>query len=607
MTAANAVRRTLLAASLLALAGVGPGSPARAEAQEPAEALRRLLAREWAWSLAQDPPLASALGVRRWNDRWPDQTPTARAARLVHQRRVLQALDAFPVARLPAEARLDHALFRRAVTDWLAGQAVGEDLLAVTPLVGPQLDHMLVELLRFESERDHLDWLARLVSFPAHVEGAVTRLELGRQRGLVLERGLARQVEAQLARAAATPAEASPFLAPLRRLPADMSPARQAALRAEGLAAVRDGVRPALERLLAYWRGTYMPATPTRAGLGAVKGGAALYRHRLRVHTTLASPPSVLHARALAEVARLRREMDGVRRAVGFRGALPAFFKALGEDPRFRYPTRQRALAEHELLVRALERQVSRLFRAGGVAPCQVLPVPDVLGPGAPAAYYLPAALDGSRGGTFFVNLFDLARRPTYEMVPTALHEAVPGHHLQLSRQLARTDWPAFRRHARPTAFVEGWGLYAESLGEPLGLYRNPYARFGQLNMAMRRALRVVLDTGLHAGGWDREQATAFYAAHAARPRAVIAEEVERFLADPGQATAYKVGEWQLLALRERAREVLGARFDLRDFHEAVLRDGAVPLDVLEARLEAWLAGRARVREAWRPGRQEGS
>jgi uncharacterized protein (DUF885 family) len=593
----------MLAACVLGC--VGPALPAGAATPDPAETLRRLLAREWAWGLAQDPPLASAIGERRWNDRWPDHTPAARAARLVHQRRVLQALDAIPVARLPVEAQLDHALFRRTVTDWLDGQAVGDDMLPVSPLSGPQLDHMLVDLLRFESERDHLDWIARLVGFPAHVEGTVARLEAGRRRGLVLERELARQVEAQLASALRTTPQASPFLAPLRKLPADMAPERQAALRAEALAAVRDAVLPALRRFHAYWRTTYMPAAPMRVGLGAHPAGEALYVHRLRLHTTTPTAPSVLHARALAEVASLQAEMEAVRQATGFHGSLPAFFEALGQDPRLHHPTRERALAEHELLVRRLERQAGKLFRSSGLPPCQVLPVPDVLGPGAPAAYYLPAAVDGSRGGAFFVNLFDLSRRPTYEMVPTVLHEAVPGHHFQLSRQLARTDLPAFRRHARHSAFVEGWGLYAESLGEPLGLYRDPHARFGQLNMAMRRALRVVLDTGLHAGGWDRARAIDFYVAHAARPRAVVAEEVERFLADPGQATAYKVGEWHLLALRERAREVLGARFDLRDFHEAVLRDGAVPLDVLEARVEAWLAERQRVQDAGRQGRRE--
>ncbi|MEB3223355.1 MAG: DUF885 domain-containing protein [Candidatus Sericytochromatia bacterium] len=604
MAAADVWRRALLGACLLACGAPWPAVAAPPNARE---ALRQLLAREWQWSLAQDPPLASALGDRRWNDRWPQHSAAARTARLTHQRRVLQALDAIPVAQLPAEARLDHTLFRRSVTDWLAGQAVGDDLLPVTPLAGPQVDHALIDLLRFESERDHVDWVGRLWAFPGHVEGTIARLEAGRRRGLVLERGLARQVEAQLARVAtSTPPEASPFFTPLRQLPAELPPERQAALRAEGLAAVREAVLPALRRLHAYWQTTYMPAAAPRVGLAAVPGGEALYRHRLRLHTTTTSPASVLHARALAEVAQLQAEMDEARRATGFQGTLPAFFEALGKDARLHHPTRQRALAEHELLVRRLEQVTPRLFRGQPLPPCQVLPVPDTLGPGAPAAYYLPASLDGARGGAFFVNLFDLSRRPTYEMVPTVLHEAVPGHHLQLTRQQARADLPEFRRHGRHSAYVEGWGLYAESLGEPLGLYQNPYARFGRLNMAMRRALRVVLDTGLHAGGWDREQAIAFYAAHAARPRPAIAEEVDRFLADPGQATAYKVGEWQLLALRQRAREALGAGFDLRDFHEAVLRDGAVPLDVLEARFEGWLTSQPRVHGQRRNVRQEG-
>ncbi|MEB3197404.1 MAG: DUF885 domain-containing protein [Candidatus Sericytochromatia bacterium] len=579
----------VLSVGLLALAPLT--APVQAADYPTTERLRRFLASEWDWAMAQDPLFASAMGDRRWNSAWADQSQQAQRDRLSHQQQAWRQLREIPLARLTPEDRFHHQLYTRHLETWLKGDPLGAHAWVVTPLEGPQLDHTLVGLLKFDAERDFLDWIGRLRAFGVRVERTIDGLEGARKRGLVLDRGLAERVLTQLAPHQVKRPEESPFYQPLTRLPLDMPAERQHRLREEARQAIDRVVQPGIRRFERYWRNHYLPATHQETGLAALPGGDRLYEHLLNAHCTTRVTPALLHARGMAEVARLQQEMELIRLEVGFEGDLGEFLRQVERDPRFRHPNQAAALAEYDLLVRRLTQCLPSLFRVTNVPPCGVAAVPEAIAPTAPGGYYLPAATDGSRGGTFFVNLSNLAHRPAYEAAPLTLHEALPGHHLQFSRQFQRADWPTFRRLSRPSAFVEGWGLYAESLGEELGLYRDPYARFGRLNMSMRRALRVVLDTGLHAGGWERQRAIAFYRAHAARPEAEIVQEVDRFLADPGQAVAYKVGEWKFLELKARAIEGLGKRYDARDFHEAVLRDGAVPLDLLESRFDAWLRG----------------
>lgn len=579
--------RWLPLASLWLLAAAP--SPTSAAEYATTEAFRRFVASHTGWVFSQDPAFASAMGDRRWNTRWPDTSPRAHALRVKRYQGAQKALQGFAPNKLSPDDRLHLAMLKRQSELWLAGARIGRHYEAVTPQEGPQRDFALADLLRFESERDYQDWLARLKNFPQRVEHSIQGLEAARAKKRLLSRRSADSVAKQLLAQRGATGTQSPFYAPFRKFPADLTPVTQQRLRHEALQVIGKHVTPALKRLESYWLKTYLPTTSVRDGLSSHPAGPRLYEHLLQVHCSIPVSAPVVHARALHEVGTLRAQLETLQAEVGFTGSLSDFLMATQADARFLHPTRAAALAEYELLVRRLRVCLPSLFRRTELPPCGVASVPEAIAPGAPAGYYLPATLDGARGGTFFVNLSDLTRRPAYEAAPLALHEALPGHHLQFSRQFQQPQWPAFRRLGRYSAFVEGWGLYAESLGDALGLYQDPYARFGRLTLNLRRAIRVVIDTGLHAGGWSRSDAKAYYLAQCPRNDSDIENDLNRIQADPGQTTAYKVGEWKFLELRARAIEALGPRYDLRDFHEALLQAGVIPLDMLESRFDAWL------------------
>lgn len=583
-----------LAAALAVLVPAGHVLPAgaapAAAPQADAAALRRFLAAEWDWTMQQDPVWASWVGDRRWNDRWQDLSPDARAARQAHQRAALRKLRAIPKAGLPEADRLNHELYERELTVALAGMALHQDLMPLGHQGGLQTAHELADSLRFETDKDFTDWIGRMRAFPRYAEQTVAVLEEGRKRGLVPPKAILERVKPQLVDHRPQDPKRSPFYAPFEKLPASIPAARQAALRAEAEGAVKRLVIPAFERFERYFLETYLPAAPETPGLWNLPGGAPLYAHLARSYTTTATPPAQLHQLGLAEVKRIRREMEAAKAKAGFTGTLEQFFAAVKADPRFKREDRTAYLAEYRALAKKIDPLLLKLFRRLPRVPYGVEPIPDLSAPNATAAYYVQPASDGSRAGTFYVNTYKPENRPAYEMVPLTLHEAVPGHHFQLALQQELGGLPDFRRHGGYTAYIEGWGLYAESLGQELGLYEDPYVWFGKLNMEMRRALRVVLDTGLHSEKWSRQQAIDFFRANAAKSEMEIVNEVDRYLGNPGQALAYKIGELKIQELRARATRKLGARFDVRAFHDVVLRDGALPLDVLERRVDAWVA-----------------
>ena len=587
--------RRLVALALAAALGVlAPAAyaaaPPPAAASTASQDLRRFLAAEWEWTMQQDPVWASWVGDRRWNDRWQDLSPNARAARQAHQRAALLRLRAIPTQGLSEADRLNHALYAHELTTALAGAALHQDLMPLGHQGGLQTTHELADSLRFETEKDFQDWIGRMRAFPRLAEQTIGVLEEGRKLGLLPPKVILERVKPQLADHRPADAKASPWYAPFAKMPTSIPAARQAALRAEAEGAVRRMVIPAFARFERYFLETYLPAAPETPGLWNLPGGAPLYAHLARSYTTTATPPAKLHQLGLAEVARIRAQMEVAKGKAGFTGTLEEFFASVKADPRFKREDRQAYLAEYRALAKKIDPLLLKLFRRMPRVPYGVEPIPDLSAPNATAAYYVQPASDGSRAGTFYVNTYKPENRPAYEMVPLTLHEAVPGHHFQLALQQELGALPDFRRHGGYTAYIEGWGLYAESLGQELGLYDDPYVYFGKLNMEMRRALRVVLDTGLHSEKWGRQRAIDFFRANAAKSEMEIVNEVDRYLGNPGQALAYKIGELKIQELRQRATGKLGTRFDVRVFHDVVLRDGALPLDVLERRVDAWIA-----------------
>jgi prolyl oligopeptidase len=352
-------------------------------------------------------------------------------------------------------------------------------------------------------------------------------------------------------------------------------------------------VLPAYARLSKAFNERYLPATRESVGINDTPDGAAFYRERIAFHTTSSAlTADQIHAIGLAEVARIRGEMLKIKDQVGFKGSLQEFFVFLRTDPQFYYKTGQELFEGYLAVSKRIDPNLVRLFGTLPRTPYGVRPIPATSAPNTTTAYYQGPAADGTRPGFYYVNLYRPEVRPKYEMEVLSVHEAVPGHHLQIALAMEQAGMPDFRRNAGYTAYVEGWALYSESLGEELGLYQDPYSKFGQLTYDMWRAVRLVVDTGMHAKGWSRQQAIDFFKDNAAKTEADIVNEIDRYISWPGQALAYKIGQLRIQSLRAEAVRELGPRFDLRRFHDALLGSGAVPLDLMEQRMRSWIAAR---------------
>ena len=390
-----------------------------------------------------------------------------------------------------------------------------------------------------------------------------------------------------------TTPESSSFYAPFLQMPEAIPAAQQAALREDGSKAVAAVVLPALERFQTFFNNEYLPATRATVAAGALPEGKAYYDYLARSYTTTKLSADEIHAIGLGEVARIRTAMEKVRTEVKFEGSLGEFFAHLRTDPKFFHKSPDELLTAYRALTRRIDPELVKVFGKLPRTPYGVVPIPASAAPDTTTAYYNGPAADGSRAGYYYVNLYKPESRPIWEMLPLSLHEAVPGHHLQLALALEQPGQPMFRRVSSFTAFVEGWGLYAERLGFDMGLYDDPYDRMGQLAYEMWRAVRLVVDTGLHAKGWSRERAIRYFKDNAPKTEQDITNEIDRYIGTPGQALAYKIGQLKISELRARAEARLGEHFDLRAFHDELMSTGAVPLSVLESRMEAWIATRA--------------
>jgi len=386
---------------------------------------------------------------------------------------------------------------------------------------------------------------------------------------------------------------ASPFYAPLKRMPAVIPAADQQRLSAAARQAIEQGVVPAYRRLQSFVESEYLPGCRKSVGIWDTPGGADWYQQRVRWFTTTALTAEEIHEIGLREVARIRGEMMKVIERVGFQGNFEEFLQFLRTDPRFRYTDPQELLQAYLVMSKRIDPLLPQYFGRLPRMPYGVRPIPAESAPDTTTAYYQPPSMDGRRAGYYYVNLYKPEERPTYEIPVLSIHEAVPGHHLQIALAQELGEQPKFRRNLEATAYTEGWALYSESLGEEMGLYADPYDKFGQLTYEMWRAVRLVVDTGIHHKRWTREQAIEFFKANAAKSELDIVNEIDRYISWPGQALAYKTGELRIKELRARATAALGPKFDIREFHDVVLGSGAVPLDVLESNVDEWLRTRA--------------
>ena len=446
----------------------------------------------------------------------------------------------------------------------------------------------------YRTLQDYADGLSRIDGFVVYLDRAIDRLREGMRERHVLLRGIAEKVIGQLDEALALAPEASPFFGPINSLPDSFNATDRERLRGAYREAIERKINPAFARLRDFLRREYLPASRTGPpGLGALPGGTAYYEYQLEAHTTLRLRADAIHRLGLAEVARIRGEMQRVRRQVGFRGTLAQFFEHLKTDAKFKFASKEALLSAYKAVGQRVDRVLPRLFGKLPAGKLEFAAVPAEQEKSASGAYYIVGTPDGDRPGVFYVNTSELATRTSPRVTALYLHEAMPGHHLQASLAQEDTSLPATLRFAWNAGYGEGWALYAEWLGHEMGLYDDTVQHFGQLDMEIFRAARMVVDTGLHAKGWSRERAIDYMAANTSLERSFVELEIDRYIVWPGQACAYKLGDIKIRALRRQAERALGARFDVRAFHTQVLGSGALPLHVLERKIKDWIGSKA--------------
>lgn len=562
------------------------------EAQNGSAALKALIDAEWEYDLQRNPVSASLRGDRRWNDRWEDLDPAAIKSHENHIRDTLTRLRAIDRNTLSPGDQLNYDLFRIDTEAALRASELRLYLLPVSQRDGVQLSDGLTELLRFETVKDYEDWIARLKAFPKLMDQTIALMREGLKAKMLWPKVVMQRVSGQIAKQLVTKPEESGFFKPFLNFPAGVSQTDRDRLSAAGRAAVTDQILSSFQKFRDFFQKEYFPACFDAVGVWQMPVGAEIYTYLAKRETTTNLTPEQIHQKGLSEVARIRAEMQRIMEKVGFEGTLQEFFQKLRTDPQFYYKTPAELLDAYRAVAKRIDPTLVKVFKTLPRMPYGVIPIPDNQAPDTTTAYYNEGAVDGSRPGYYNVNLYKPETRPKYEMMALSMHEAVPGHHLQIALAMELGEIPNFRRYGGYTAFIEGWALYSESLGDELGLYDDPYAKFGQLTYEMWRAVRLVVDTGMHFYKWDRQKAIDFFRDNAAKTEQDIVNEIDRYITDPGQALAYKIGELKIKELRARATTVLGSDFDLREFHDVVLLSGAVPLEVLERNVDAWIAGK---------------
>ncbi|MCA1633236.1 MAG: DUF885 domain-containing protein [Acidobacteria bacterium] len=552
--------------------------------------LHKLFDEEWEWTMQQYPTFASSLGDRRFNDRWEDAGLEAVERRQQHRLDTQKRLRSIERARLAPADQLNYDLFRKDLEADIEEYKFRTYLLPINQRGGVQTANELAELLRFQTVKDYEDWTARLRALPRLLDQTIELMREGVRAKILWPKVTQKRVPAQIDNQIVARAEDSPFYKPFAAGFPDTIPApEQERLRRDAREVITQSVVPAYRKLKEYFVGEYLPASFDEVGIWQWPNGGEAYAFQARRYTTTDLTPQQIHEKGLSEVARIRAEMQKVMTRVGFKGTHKEFFKKLRTDDQFYYKTPQELLDAYRAVSKQIDPNLVKVFKTLPRMPYGVTPIPKESAPDTTTAYYNQPAADGSRPGLYYVNLYKPETRPKWEMMALSLHEAVPGHHLQISRAMELGEIPKFRRYGGYTAFIEGWGLYAESLGEEMGLYDDPYSKFGQLTYEMWRAVRLVVDTGMHHMKWDRQRAITYFLDNAAKTEQDIVNEIDRYITNPGQALAYKIGELKLKELRARAARELGPRFDIREFHDVVLGSGAVPLDVLERNVDEWI------------------
>lgn len=555
-----------------------------------AKNLHDLFKEDWEWQLKEFPEMATRQGDNRYNDKLTDISIEAIEKRKIHDQEMLTKIQAIDRSKLVGQDAISCDLFLRDKQMAIEGHRFKEDFAPLTQMNGPQIDFPgVLEDMPLRTVKDYENYLARLNAYPKYIEQTIALMQRGITEKWVKPavplRTVPAQIEGQIFDDPTKSASFKPFTKFLNEIPET----ERTRLIEAAKKAINESFTPALKKLHGFVKDTYLPACTQTIAVSELPAGKEYYAYAAKRETTTNLTPPEIHAIGKREVERIRKEMDAVIQQAGFKGSFQEFLTFLRTDPRFYFTKPEDLLSATALIAKRADAELPKLFAELPRNTYGIKAFADYEAPAQTTGQYRLGASDGSRSGYYMVNTYRLDMRPKYEMEALSLHESVPGHHLQIARAQELKDLPEFRRNGGYTAFIEGWGLYSESLGAEMGFYTDPYAKFGQLTYEMWRACRLVVDTGMHTMGWTREQAINFMKENTAKSEQDIIVEIDRYIVWPGQALAYKIGELKIKELRAKAKQELGEKFDVRKFHNAVLDNGPLPLEILEKRINEWI------------------
>jgi len=542
------------------------------------------------YTMLSYPEFATFLGDSRGQDRWTDESLAATRQREQDAKVLLAALTNIDREALSGTEQVNYDLLYDDQKREIEGQQFPNELMPLNQMGGVQQDiAQMMAISQPKNAEDYSNMLTRLEKTPEVVDQTIALMRKGMEAGITPPAITLRDVPQQIRNQLVDEADKSPLLGAFQKFPASIDSLQQESLKKQATAAFSEKIAPAFEKLLAFVENEYLPAARTTIAMRDLPNGEAWYAYNVKQRTTTDLTPEQIHEIGLSEVKRIRGEMEGIMKSSGFEGSFEDFLVFLRTDTQFYHATKESLLREYRDIAKRADPELMKLFGKLPRTPYGVIPVPSYAEKSQTTAYYQRGSVEAGRPGNFFANTYALDTRPRWEMEALTLHEAVPGHHLQLALQDELEDMPWFRRVGGYTAFVEGWGLYSESLGAEMGFYQDPYSKFGQLTYEMWRAIRLVVDTGMHHLGWSRQRAIDYFMKNAGKQEHDVIVEIDRYIVWPGQALAYKIGELKIKELRAWATDELGEDFDIREFHDEVLGKGALPLSLLEANIKAWV------------------
>jgi len=569
------------------LTAVEPAGPSVAERSK---ALSALFTEMWEDQLKHSPEFASSIGDKRYNDQLTDYSVKEVNASLARGLGYIQRLGEIDTSGLTDQEKLSSELMLRSLIEDQDSAKFKEWEMPVNQFGGFHIDlPQLPNRLQFDSVKDYDDFIARLKKVPTAFSQIMTNMQLGADEGRTPPQYLMEKVLVQTQTLADQKPEESPFALPLKQFPKTVSAEDQKRISTQLLAAISADVLPSYSRFAGFLKAEYIPKSRKEPGVSALPDGAAYYAFLIQQSTTLNKPAAEIHQIGIDEVKRDEAEMLTIVKGLGFVD-VKSFSAALKRNPKEHPASADALIDSYKGYITGMKPKLPELFGRLPKAPLEVLPVPSYMEKDSAPAYYVPGTPDGSRPGRVYVNLYHFAEHSLTTVEAVSYHEGIPGHHLQISISQELTGLPEFRKYSFYTAYTEGWGLYSEHLGKDIGFYKDPYSDYGRLEADIWRAIRLVVDTGVHSQNWTRQQMVDYFHDHSSIDETVIQAEVDRYIANPAQALGYKMGQLKLLELRDRAKTALGPKFDIRAFHDEVLDSGALPLDVLDQRVDAWIA-----------------